>query len=160
MRAMSPVPRSPIPTGQHRNLNRTRRRSRRPSIGLQRHLPGSHCLRRLLTLINLITPHNRQLPRIITCTNLAFQTKPMVRPDRLRSTIITTHQRLCVSEPLGHRLAINIPVQIPKLCFHIHDCLRADWAFVGGLHVTVVAGAMDGVPAAHEDDGLRRIEHV
>ena len=56
-------------------------------------------------------------------------------------------------------MSLNMPIKLSPLEFHVHGASVADGTFVGGLHVGVVALAVDVVATSHGDDGGGGGEH-
>ena len=84
----------------------------------------------------------------------------MISHAGLSEAVIATDEGLGISELLRHGLGLDSAFKAGKLPFHVDNGATADRATVGGVHVLVIAAVMDAVATAHEDDGLRRGEHV
>lgn len=84
----------------------------------------------------------------------------MVPHAGLGAAVVAVDPGFGVLEFFRHGLCLDGAGQAGELKFHVDDRAAADGAAVGGFHVFVVAAVVDAMTAAHEDDGLRRREHV
>jgi hypothetical protein len=78
----------------------------------------------------------------------------------LGAAVVTRNDGPRVAVLDRHRLRQDRHIIIPELILHVHAALAAERAFIRRLHVLVEAVLVYAVAALHEDDGLRRVEHV
>lgn len=102
---------------------------------------------------------NAYLVCVVAVAHGAFVAKPVVGSASPRGTIVTSNPDFCLSELVRHGLSFNVAIKLAPLQLHIDGGAVADWAFVGSLHVSVIAGAVDVVTAFHGNDGGGGSEH-
>lgn len=68
-----------------------------------------------------------------------LQAQPMVLYHCLCTTVIARYPSFRVLKLGGHWLGLNDIPQLPKLPFHVDDTSAADWTFIGGFHMFLVA---------------------
>jgi hypothetical protein len=57
-------------------------------------------------------------------------------------------------------LGLDSSGQILELGFHVDCALAANWTFIRGFHVLVVASLMNAVATEHEDNGSGGCKHI
>lgn len=74
--------------------------------------------------------------------------------------VVTVDPGFGVLEFGRHGLALDGTLQMPELHFHVDNTPTADGATIRSFHMLVVTAMVDAMATSHEDDSLRRCEHV
>lgn len=90
-----------------------------------------------------------ELIGVVRVAAITLVSKPMVLNRGLGRAVITLDDGSGIGELLGHWLTLDCICQLLPLQLHIYSALFAHGAFIGGLHIEVVALFVEIVAARH-----------
>lgn len=74
--------------------------------------------------------------------------------------VVTINPHLRIAKLRRHGLTFDFAFQMPELNIHIDHAPTTYRTSVRGVHVFIVTPLVNAVPATHEDNCSRGIEHV